>query len=84
MNVRSEKEKIIIKQLSELIRKKREEMGMSSTLLASEIGVDEKQVRRIEKGESLLPIVSLLKIFYVLQLDLDLLKGYMDDDSILH
>ena len=82
--MRSEKEKIIIKQISELIRKKREELSMSRSSLASEVGLDEKQMRRIEKGESYLPIVALLKICYVLQLDLDFLKEYIKDESILH
>ncbi len=82
--MRSEKEKIIIIQISELIRKKREELYMSRSSLASEVGLDEKQLRRIEKGESYLPIMTILKIFFVLKLDLDLLKGYMNDESILH
>jgi len=82
--VRSETEKIIIKQISELLRKKREELSVSRSSLASEVGLDEKQLRRIEKGESYLPIVTLLKICFVLQLDIDFLKEYLKDDSILH
>lgn len=66
-----------------MIRKRREELSMSRSSLASEIDLDEKQVRRIENCESSLPIVTLLKIFYVLNLDLDLLKEYLKDDSIL-
>jgi len=82
--VRSETEKIIIKQISEKIRKRREELSMTRSSLASEAGLDEKQMRRIEKGESTLPVVTLLKIFYVLNLDLELLKEYLKDESILH
>jgi len=57
---------------------------MTRSSLASEAGLDEKQMRRIEKGESTLPVVTLLKIFYVLNLDLELLKEYLKDESILH
>jgi transcriptional regulator with XRE-family HTH domain len=82
--VRSETEKIIIKKISEEIRKKREELSMSRSSLASEAGLDEKQMRRIEKGESTLPIVTLLRVFYVLKLDIGLLNEYLKDESILH
>ena len=84
LNVRSEKEKIIIEQISEQVRKRREELSMSRSFLSSEVGIDEKQMRRIERGESTLPIVTLLKIFYVLKLDVELLKEYVKDESILH
>lgn len=57
---------------------------MTRTSLASEVGLDEKQIRRIEKGESSLRLLTVMKIFYVLQLDLDVLKEYFNDDSILH
>ena len=82
--MRSETEKIIIKKISEEIRKKREELSMSRSSLASEAGLDEKQMRRIEKGESTLPIVTLLRVFYVLKLDIGLLNEYLKDESILH
>ena len=57
---------------------------MSRSSLASEAGLDEKQMRRIEKGESTLPIVTLLRVFYVLKLDIGLLNEYLKDESILH
>ena len=79
----NEKERIVIKEISEKIRLRREELAISRSLLASETGLDEKQIRRIENHESTLPIVTLLKICFVLNLDLDFLKDYMKDDSIL-
>ncbi|WP_186279936.1 helix-turn-helix domain-containing protein [Fluviicola chungangensis] len=79
----NEKERIVIKQISEKIRLRREELAISRSLLASETGLDEKQIRRIENYESTLPIVTLLKICFVLKLDIDFLKKYLEDDSIL-
>ena len=79
----NEKERIVIKQISEKIRLRREELAISRSLLASETGLDEKQIRRIENYESTLPIVTLLKICFVLKLDIDFLKEYLEDDSIL-
>ncbi len=79
----NEKERIVIKEISEKIRVRREELAISRSLLASETGLDEKQIRRIENYESTLPIVTLLKICFVLKLDIDFLKEYLEDDSIL-
>jgi transcriptional regulator with XRE-family HTH domain len=81
--VSNEKERIVIKQISEKIRLRREELAISRSLLASETGLDEKQIRRIENYESTLPIVTLLKICFVLKLDIGFLKEYLEDDSIL-
>ncbi len=77
------KEREIIKLISDKIRRKREELLMSRSLLASEVGLDEKQLRRIENSESSISIFTLLKICYVLKLDIDFLKEYLEDDSIL-
>ena len=77
------KEKEIIKLISDKIRRKREELLISRSSLASEVGLDEKQLRRIENCESSISIFTLLKICYVLKLDIDFLKEYLEDDSIL-
>ena len=81
--VSNEKERIIIRQISEKIRLRREELSLSRSSLALETGLDEKQIRRIENSESTFPIVTLLKICFVLKLDIDFLKEYLRDDSIL-
>lgn len=50
-----------------------------------ELNTDEKHIRRIEKGESNSTIISLLKIFYVLKIDIQVLskikidKGFIED-----
>lgn len=77
------KEKEVIKLISDKLQKRRIELSISRSLLASEVGLDEKQMRRIENGESSIPIITLLKICFVLKLDISFLKEYLEDDSIL-
>lgn len=74
---------LVIKEISELIVKKRIELGISRLALACETSIDEKQIRRIEKGESKLPILTLLKLFKVLKIDVAILEKYLNDENLL-
>ncbi len=73
----------LIKEVSELILKKRMLMEISRLSLACDIGIDEKQIRRIEKGESKLPLVTLLKLFKALKIEITVLDKYLKDEDLL-
>lgn len=62
-------------ELHEIIRQRRTELGMSQTELAAKVGVDKRQIRRYESGETqpTLPIAK--AIAQALSISLDELAG---------
>lgn len=72
--MRTEKEKAVLASIGNTIRQQREQLGMPRTKLATELGVEEKQLRLIENGEINTSVLMLLKICFVLELDLNFLK----------
>ena len=82
--MRNNRQNEIILIIGRAIESRRLELKMSRTLLANEIGVDEKQVRRIEKGEVNATILSLLKICFVLKLEPSFLNNIELTNEILN
>ena len=74
--VRTEGEIQLLVQIGELIKTKRLSLSMSRSKLALDLGVDEKQLRRIENGETNPSIISIMKIFVLLDLDFSILKEF--------
>ncbi len=81
--MQKDNEGFVIQEISKLILKKRIEIGYSRVFVAQEIGLDEKQVRRIETGTSKLPLITVLKLFRVLDINIDVLKIYIEENSKL-
>jgi len=52
--------------------------------MAMELNTDEKQIRRIESGEVNPTIITLLKIFHFLDIDMEVLNKIKVDNSLLY
>ena len=83
--MRNKKQELALIKIGEIIKKQLLLLKISRTKLALELNTDEKHIRRIENGESNSTIISLLKIFYVLKIDIQVLskikidKGFIED-----
>lgn len=78
------KREIALYKIGTIIAKHRVEQGFSRTKLALELNTDEKQLRRIENGEVNPTIITLLKIFYVLKINIDVLSKIKIDKSFFY
>lgn len=68
--MRNKKQQDILNEIGRTIKNLRINRGYSRFQLAVEIGSDEKQIRRIENGETNPTIITLLKVLYALKSDL--------------
>lgn len=59
-----------LKSLGKLIYTKRKQKGFSRSFVALELATDEKQIRRIENGEVNPTIITLTKLFKVLEISI--------------
>jgi transcriptional regulator with XRE-family HTH domain len=82
--VRNKKHQIVLTKIGEIVKKQRIEQGYSRTQLAIELNSDEKQIRRIENGEVNPTLITLLKVFYVLKIDFDVLNKLKIDKSFFY
>lgn len=82
--MRNKKQQVILKKIGEVVKKQRQALGYSRTQLAIELNSDEKQIRRIENGEVNPTIISLLKIFYLLKIDFEILNNLKIDKSFFY
>lgn len=81
--MRNTKQQIALNKIGEIIYKHRTEQGISRIKLAVELNSDEKHIRRIEKGEVNPTILTLLKIFYLLKIDIEILSKIKVDKFFL-
>lgn len=81
LRVRNPRQKQVLVAIGARIAAKRAERKMSQAELGLEIGVGEKQIRRIEGGQHSVNILMLLMVGHVLKLDFgDLLNGLTDEE----
>ncbi|MGQ0830007.1 MAG: helix-turn-helix domain-containing protein [Bacteroidota bacterium] len=81
--MRNEKQHIVLKKIGVEIYKQRQKKNIPRTHLALELGIDEKQIRRIENGEVNPTILTLLKICYVLEFEISFLEKIKIDDGFI-
>ena len=81
--MRNKKQQITLIKIGDIISKHRIERGYSRLKLAIELNTDEKQIRRIENGEVNPTIITLLKVFYALKINIEVLDKIKIDDSFL-
>ena len=81
--MRNEKQQSALIKIGEIIRNHRTALKISRVKLALEINTDEKHIRRIESGESNPTIITLMKIFFVLNIDFEVLSKLKIDRTFL-
>ncbi len=79
--MRNIKQQNILNEIGIIIKNLRITRGYSRFQLAVEIGTDEKQIRRIENGETNPTIITLLKVLTALKSDLSIFK-YLNINQI--
>jgi len=82
--VAKSKKQIALAKIGEIVSKHRLEQGYSRTQLAIELNTDEKQIRRIENGETNTTIITLLKVFHVLKINTEVLNKIKIDKSFFY
>ena len=81
--MRSAKEKLILVQIGSILLKRRMELKLPRTKLALILGVDEKQIRRIENGEVNPTILTLYKMCIALDFDINFLSDINIEENFL-
>lgn len=81
--MRNKKQQVALEKLGEIVSKHRKQAGISRIKLAVELNSDEKQIRRIEKGEVNPTILTLFKIFFILKIDIEILSKIKIDKTFL-
>ena len=79
----NEQNKLLV-EIGKVLIQRRSELKLPRTQLALELGVDEKQIRRIERGEVSTNILTLFKICHVLNLDIAFLSNIEIGDDIMN
>jgi len=82
--VRNKSQQKVLSEIGNVIANQRITKGMSRNKLALELNTDEKQIRRIEKGEVNPTILTLLKIFTILEIDLSILSDLKIEKSFFY
>jgi len=82
--MRNKKHQIVLTKIGEVVKKQRIAQGYSRTQLAIELNSDEKQIRRIENGETNPTFITLLKVFHTLKIDFDVLNKIKIDKSFFY
>jgi transcriptional regulator with XRE-family HTH domain len=64
-----------VMEMSEIIRKRRSDLGLSQADLAAQVGVDKRQIRRYEAGETQPTLAVAFNIARALEISIDELAG---------
>jgi len=71
--MKNDHQKMFLKEFGMNLRQLRKEKGFTMEALADEVGLEYRQLGRIERGEVNTTIVTLLRISEVLKVDLNVL-----------
>jgi transcriptional regulator with XRE-family HTH domain len=83
LHVRNESQNQILLNIGQVLLNRRKDLNINRSKLALDLGVDEKQIRRIESGQVNFTILSLLKLCVILKIDFSMFEQIVLDEKII-